>query len=164
MSKVKYECGVLGCETDKVIECTHCKYISCIKCTQMFILSQSKAECMSCHKEYDEQYLRQMFPSSWMKKEYTGWKKAKLIEREKGYLPETVDYIEREKNKTTVQKEHFKKKIELVQIEADIKQMQTNLKIKKNELKIIAAIDKNREKVRKQELKLMAKLMADATK
>jgi len=135
MAQQVYECGILGCETKHPIECAHCQYISCIKCTQTFILSQTKAECMNCHKEYDEPYLRTKFSKSWMAKDYAKWKKEKLIEREKGFLPETVDYLDREKNKLVVAKYILTLKANELQLKDDIVQAKHTIKLKKIEAK-----------------------------
>lgn len=99
MSTTKLECEVLGCEVDKLIECQFCQWKSCLKCLQTYILSSNIANCMKCSKEYDEEYLRKHFSKSWMSKDYVNWKKSKLLEREKGFLPETVEYIETERRK-----------------------------------------------------------------
>ena len=142
------ECDVLGCNTINPIICLSCNFTSCIKCTQTFILSQSIAKCMSCNREYAEDYLREMFPKSWMAKEYVNWKKNSLFEREKGLLPETVEYINTKKQKYIFQKftgeksiERFNLKIQLDTLKSEIKQNELNLKISKKQ--------KNKEELEK---------------
>ena len=134
------ECHVLGCNTTNPIICLSCNFTSCIKCTQTFILSQPIAKCMSCNREYSEDYLREMFPKSWMAKDYVNWKKNSLFEREKGLLPETVEYINTEKQKYIFQKftgeksmERFNLKIQLDTLKSEIKQNELNLKIAKKQ-------------------------------
>ncbi len=134
------ECDVLGCNTSNPIICLSCNFTSCIKCTQTFILTQPIAKCMSCNREYAEDYLREMFPKSWMAKEYVTWKKNSLFEREKGLLPETVEFINTEKQKHIFQKfagekavEKLNLKIQLETLKSEIKQNELNLKLFKKQ-------------------------------
>jgi hypothetical protein len=116
--KEQKECQVLGCEVKNYIECQKCNFISCIKCTETFILGNSKAECMQCKTEYNEEYLRQKFSKSWMSGKYSKWKKSKLIERERGYLPATIEHIavqNRIKEKGKYEHEYYQKSYELKQ-------------------------------------------------
>jgi len=130
-----FECDVLGCSVKKIIECMKCKYKSCIKCTQTFILSQTKAECMNCHQEYTEDYLRTIFTKSWMTKEYVDWKKSKLEEREKSYLPETVEYIEQEKRKNKISILILETKQKQLLLKTKCKELKQTIKSKESEVK-----------------------------
>ncbi len=139
-NKEKAERGVLGCETSKPIVCMGCNFISCGKCTQTFILSQTSAKCMSCNREYSEDYLREHFSKSWMSKEYANWKKAKLLEREKSLLPETVEHLNNEKLLkeillliSNLKVEKCKSKFELDKQRSVIKQAELQLKTLKRD-------------------------------
>ena len=117
-SEEKKECQVLGCEVKNYIECQKCHFISCIKCTETFILGNSKAECMQCKTEYNEEYLRDKFSKSWITGKYANWKKYKLIERERGYLPATIEHIavqNRIKEKEKYEHEYYQKSYNLKQ-------------------------------------------------
>jgi len=136
-SNNKVECGVLGCETSKPITCMGCNFISCIKCTQTFILSQSSAKCMSCNREYSEDYLREYFSKSWMTKEYAEWKKNKLLEREKSLLPETVEYLNDENLKKEIANLISQLKIERLKVKAEIEKQKISIKEKELNFKVL---------------------------
>lgn len=145
--KDEKECQVLGCEVKNYIECQKCNFISCIKCTETFILGNSKAECMQCKTEYNEEYLRQKFSKSWMSGKYSKWKKSKLIERERGYLPATIEHIaiqNRLKEKGKYEQEYYQKSYNLKQkinninselncLKHDLKSLRSNKELSKKD-------------------------------
>ena len=135
-TSTKVECGVLGCETSLYIQCLNCNFISCIKCTQTFILSQTSAKCMSCNRELSEDYLREKFSKSWMSKDYADWKKNKLLEREKGLLPETVNYLADEKKRKQISDLVREKRIEESKLKIQLDSLMFDYKSIKNEIKL----------------------------
>jgi hypothetical protein len=147
MNSSKVECQVLGCnitKLNKIIECVKCKWTSCTKCTQTFITSNSnEAKCMNCNQPFDEDYLRSTFSKNWINKDYKKWKENSLIEREKGYLPETMNFISVEKRKDEIKMLIFQLKAKLISLKNDYNastktvkffQRQTNA-VKKDEIK-----------------------------
>lgn len=95
MSKI--ECSVCCAEVKSAISCLACKYISCISCAQQFLLSTHNARCMNCSHAWDELFIRNTFPKSWVEKQYKDHRKASLIDIEKSYLAESMPYVEQYK-------------------------------------------------------------------
>jgi hypothetical protein len=151
-SEEKKECQVLGCEVKNYIECQKCHFISCIKCTETFILGNSKAECMQCKTEYNEEYLRDKFSKSWITGKYANWKKSKLIERERGYMPATIEYIavqNRIKEKEKYEHEYYQKSYNLKQ---KINNINSEIRCLKHDMKDLK-LNKELSKKDKQEAK-----------
>jgi ABC-type Zn2+ transport system substrate-binding protein/surface adhesin len=147
------ECGVLGCESFNNIECTRCKFISCVKCTQTFILSQTSAKCMNCNREYSEDYLREVFSKNWINSDYINWKKSKLLEREKGLLPETVGFLSLEKEKNAISKLIIQKKGEEIKLKCNLSEIQFKYKEAALNLKNYYSIKKLQEKEKRKSKK-----------
>jgi hypothetical protein len=145
----KVECGVLGCETSNYIQCLNCNFISCVKCTQTFIISQTSAKCMSCNRELSEDYLREKFSKSWMSKDYADWKKNKLLEREKGLLPETVEYLSDEKKKKQILNLIREKRLDENKYKLEFDSLIYEYKYIKNEIKNYIKNNKNSKKGKK---------------
>jgi hypothetical protein len=92
----------------KVITCTFCEYESCLECTKKYLLqSYHHSHCMNCKKEWDNKYMYENFPISWIKKEYRSNREILLLEEEKTYLPE----LQTEANKI-IELNKINKKIE----------------------------------------------------
>lgn len=127
------ECEVLGCVTDKLIKCPGCNYKSCLKCIQTFILKNNKTECINCKRVYDELHLRNMFSKYWMTKHYTKWRKEKLLESEKSFMIETMEYIDVEKRIDQFKKYRLTCQSELIDVKSKIIKLKKDIKTKEKE-------------------------------
>ena len=84
--------------TRKQVTCNFCQFDCCTKCIQTYLLdSVNDPHCMSCKKEWDQEFIRGKMTRNFMNKTYKKHREDILFEREKSYLPETQDVVEREK-------------------------------------------------------------------
>lgn len=160
----KVECQVLGCNITKVnkaIECLKCKWISCTKCVQSFILSQSNAKCMSCNQVYEEEYIRTIFTKNWLNNTYKKWKENTLIEKEKGYLPETIEHISIENRKNDIKLLIFSLQSSIIKTNLEVKNGKDLLKAKKieiNEAKKVVKKSETKDKSKNENILLQAQV------
>jgi len=148
------ECDVLGCVTDKLIKCPGCSYKSCLKCIQMFILKNNKTECINCKRVYDELHLRNMFSKYWMTKHYTKWRKEKLLESEKSFMIETMEYMDVEKRIPQFKKHQLLCQSELIDVKSKINKLKKDIKMKEKETVSKKLSDEVKE-VKKTELEVL---------
>lgn len=96
------ECAVC-CEpftlhTRKRIDCGWCSYAACASCAQRFILTLNDTpHCMSCNHAWDRQFMQLNFTKAFTTNTLKKHREQVLFEIEKGLLPETQPYAERER-------------------------------------------------------------------
>ena len=90
------ECVICCKQARQFVECynAECKFQACISCTQMYLLDQVHASCMSCKAGWEDSFLRATFSQGWIEKTYKQHKKKILLDMEKSYLAETVPYAQ----------------------------------------------------------------------
>lgn len=94
----KEEC-VICCEeinksNRKPITCPHCGVKTCISCIKRYLLDlYGDPNCMHCNVGWNNDFMRQTFPSSWISKEYKEHREKVLFDIEKARMPETQQYI-----------------------------------------------------------------------
>lgn len=100
MSKVSpslSECEVC-CEKRIVITCPYagCHYKACGGCYEKVILSSiNKPSCMSCKKQFNDDFFHSKFSNSFIKKKYKAHRENVLFRYEESLLPETQIHVER---------------------------------------------------------------------
>jgi hypothetical protein len=87
-------CNICCEDVKSVITCDSCDTECCIKCCKKYLLTIFDAHCMGCKKQWDEKFIRDSFPKSWVNGEYKHHIKNKLFEQEKTYIPITMEAIE----------------------------------------------------------------------
>ena len=83
--------------TRKAIVCGSCAHVSCMACTKTYLLqSVHQPHCMNCRKEWSPEFMNQVLPDSFMKKEYRAMRETILFEEEKTHLPPLQAEAERQ--------------------------------------------------------------------
>ena len=98
--KVKETCNIC-CEIFNKsvhipVECMFCKYKSCRKCCETYILSESIVKCMNaeCGKEWTRKFIRDSFTYTFIAGPLKKWREELLFQRERALLPATQPYIQ----------------------------------------------------------------------
>jgi hypothetical protein len=128
----KINCNIC-CEDVNVksaLTCASCNTTYCIKCSKTYLLSVFEAHCMGCKKQWDERFIRDSFPKTWVNGEYKQHIKKMLLEREKSFIPATmesvnrvVENLRRERNSSERRIASMKLSCKILSIESRIKQL-----------------------------------------
>lgn len=89
--------------TRKRIECMHCNLVSCTFCTTTYLQNNSMTpQCMQCHHMWSNQYIRENFGPTFIKKMATIRKETLFVEQQ-SFFPNTLDYVilRKQKNELT---------------------------------------------------------------
>lgn len=80
------------------VPCQYCPFTACKSCAQTYVLSQSEPCCMSpeCGRTWTRQYVRSVFPLSFIQTALRRHQEAVLFDQERALLPATQPYVERE--------------------------------------------------------------------
>jgi hypothetical protein len=121
----KKDCEIC-CDTKLfLVKCPYCSYEACETCYQKVILSSiTKPSCVSCKKQFNDDFFYDNFSDSFIKKKYKKHREEVLFKIEEVLLPETQPYVERIKK-------HEKLKDELYNIQVQIGKLEE----KKNMIK-----------------------------
>lgn len=119
------DCDVC-CETKlSTVVCPYCSYSACEMCYHRVILtSVTKPSCVSCKKQFNDDFFFQNFSESFVKKKYKKHREQILFKMEESLLPETQPFVERIKRQNNL-------KIELL----DIQKQMNELKEKQRKIK-----------------------------
>jgi len=94
--KKKYECSICCSIRTRILLCPYCSYISCIECNEKYTLETiNKSHCMSCKKEFSNQFFYDNFSKTFINKKYKNHRQKILFEREKYLLPATQPEVEK---------------------------------------------------------------------
>lgn len=93
MSSVKEECNICCNLSSNTLKCGSCDTLYCIKCSKTYLLTVPDAQCMGCKKQWDERFIRDHFPKTWVNGEYKEYVKKMLLLREKSYIPGTMEIV-----------------------------------------------------------------------
>lgn len=100
-----------------LIKCPYCSYGACETCYQRVILSSvTKPSCVSCKKQFNDDFFLTNFSDSFIKKKYKKHREEILFKMEEALLPETQPHVERIKRREVL-------KCELTEIEMQIKEL-----------------------------------------
>lgn len=114
MSSVKEECNICCNLSSNTLKCGSCDTLYCIKCSKTYLLTVPDAQCMGCKKQWDERFIRDHFPKTWVNGEYKEHVKKMLLLREKSYIPGMMGIVaERVRTLEREAKEHEIKNIEM---------------------------------------------------
>ena len=128
----KVNCNIC-CEdvnVKSVLTCMSCNTTYCIKCSKTYLLSIFEAHCMGCKKQWDDRFIRDSFPKTWVNGEYKQHIKKMLLEREKSFIPMTMRNVEQKvillrEKKYSAQNRILELKYEckIIEIESQITQL-----------------------------------------
>ena len=106
------------CIVRKAIECPLCDFKCCLDCFKTHTKSGGDIMCMNpdCRSIFQEKFIREHLPNSFIKKEYGSSRKNFLWDLEKGMMPETQHIVEAT--------------IELSQAEKELKAIQDEYRVK----------------------------------
>ena len=90
---------IICCETiKKSISCIYCNYTCCQTCATTYLKSLHEApKCMNCKKVWNNVFLKNTFSKTFVEKELKELKKDRLLERERGLIPATLQEVEQYK-------------------------------------------------------------------
>ena len=71
----------------KPLTCASCDFEACISCVQKYLLEVNRADCMACHAEKDEDYIRATFPAAWVNGPFKAHRERILVDLEIARLP-----------------------------------------------------------------------------
>lgn len=91
MSSISVECNVCCEEVKSSIFCGNCKWVSCIPCTETFLLSVPNARCMQCKAEFTEHFLRMYLSPSWIDRKYKPYIKEQQFAHERSLMSDDVE-------------------------------------------------------------------------
>lgn len=102
-SSVPKECYVccekLNKSTRKLITCS-CNFVQCNSCVEKYLLSLTfLPHCMNCRKEWDVEFLSTHLTKHFLFKKYKLHRETMLFERERSMFPETMPFVERERQR-----------------------------------------------------------------
>lgn len=125
MKKVieKRTCPILECSINtlnKFIVCPHCQFESCSNCCKRYILDNTTPECMSCKKNWNDDFVDSKFTATFRNKELKKHKEDIILEKEKALLPETMLYLNRKKRKDKIMNKMDELKKELKKLKEEL--------------------------------------------
>lgn len=78
----------------KPVTCPYCEYNACQQCQRTYLLqTMVDPHCMNCKRGWTNDFLRQIFPMSWIHGDYKRHRERCLFERERVRLPETQPMV-----------------------------------------------------------------------
>lgn len=100
-----------------LVKCPYCSYSACETCYQRVILSSiTKPSCVSCKKQFNDDFFLSNFSDSFIKKKYKKHREEILFKMEEALLPETQPHVERIKRRDIL-------KYELLDIDIQIREL-----------------------------------------
>jgi hypothetical protein len=95
MSVCETCCTEYTVQLRKQLNCPYCEYKSCVNCVKRYLLSTvSDPHCMSCRKEWNDDFLDLNFTKSFRTGNYKKHREDILIERELSILPTRQHRVE----------------------------------------------------------------------
>lgn len=114
-----------------IIKCDFCEFESCKECNKRYILNTMEdAHCMSCKKKWDRKIMFDKFEKVFVNKTYKIYREEILFDREKGLLPITQPYVERELKVEEIDRDILALRSDIQELYGKLEKLQN----KKNEL------------------------------
>lgn len=141
--KKKYECSICCSIRSRVLSCPYCSYISCVECNEKYTLDTiNKPHCMSCKKEFSNQFFYDNFTKTFINKKYKNHRQKILFEREKYLLPATQPEVEK-----IYKKERLYKQIkDIRKLIDELKTEEDRIRTKIFDIDVIKSEEKEEEK------------------
>lgn len=90
----------------KRVTCAKCEHTVCRKCMEQYLLTTMDApHCMACRVGWDAAFVAAHSSSAFHNQKLRAHHAQLLLEREKGFLPETVPFVERYRQRQRLQTE-----------------------------------------------------------
>src|SRR6478609_1004160 len=87
----------------KLVSCPFCSKSACLGCQKMFLSSIIRdPHCMHCKTGWNNAFIRNNFPSTWLDKEYKEIREKILLDQELAKIPDTQRFCEAAKRKETL--------------------------------------------------------------
>ena len=71
----------------KPLTCASCDFEACAVCVQKYLLEVNRADCMACHADKDDDYIRMTFPAAWVNGPFKAHRERILVDLEIARLP-----------------------------------------------------------------------------
>ena len=112
-------CEKFNLSNRRKVVCSYCPFNFCRTCCSEYVLSMpDDPQCMNCKKPWSREFLADSFTQVWMNTAYKAKRESLLFERERGLMPATQPYAEKEVKKRTEEKlvqNYFKQKNEILE-------------------------------------------------
>ena len=102
-----------------------CGYEACKECVRTYLLGTTHdPHCMNCRKAFEPEFITTNLNVSWMKSTYRDHRKKLLVEREISRIPDTMQYVENERQIITLTKQEEECKKAIKDLQFHLNQMQ----------------------------------------
>lgn len=135
----KGDCEIC-CETKlSLVCCPYCSYSSCELCYQRVILtSVTKPSCVSCKKQFNDDFFFQNFSDSFVKKKYKKHREQILFKMEESLLPETQPFVERLNKQNKLKDELFEIQIQMKELKEKQKRIKDQItELNRNDYEVL---------------------------
>ena len=106
---------------------TTCGNEACKECVRTYLLGTTQdPHCMNCRKAFEPEIITTNLNDSWMKSTYRDHRKKLLVEREISRIPDTMQYVENERQIITLTKQEEECKKAIKDLQFHLNQMQHN--------------------------------------
>lgn len=113
--------------TRKEVVCPHCNYKACVKCVKQHLLNQQNPNCMSCHIEFNREFIDLNMTKNFRTKELKQHRENILLDREKALLPATIVYAEQEKERRKMENDCLDMEAQIRALQAQIENIKLNI-------------------------------------
>lgn len=111
-------CDVYNKSTRKSVQCPFCSKNCCLQCAKMYISATAKdPHCMHCKVGWNSNFVRTVFPSTWLNKDYRNLREIILFDMEVAKMSDTQQFCEAYKHKG----ECILKKESYLEVQKDLK-------------------------------------------
>ena len=106
---------------------TTCGYEACKECVRTYLLGATQdPHCMNCRKAFDPEFITTNLNVSWMKSTYRDHRKKLLVEREISRIPDTMQFVENQRQIRTLTKDEEDCKKTIKDMQFNLNQMQNH--------------------------------------
>jgi len=118
----------------RAISCPYCNFEACKTCCEKYILGESTVKCMntSCGREWTRQYIKTVFPNSFINGKLKEHREALLFDIERSLLPSTQPLVEKQIKGENLDAEYKETKQKLRELSVKCYQLQTDIYNLKN--------------------------------
>jgi hypothetical protein len=117
----------------KEVVCPYCNYTTCVLCMKQHILNQKNPNCMSCHIEFNREFVDLNMTKTFRTKELPLHRENVLVEREKSLLIETVEHAEAIVRRRTMEKECSQMENQKYALYAQLNALEARIRQKRND-------------------------------
>lgn len=96
-------CPICCSNRTKTIRCLYCNFTTCSDCCQKYLLDNIIPKCMSCSKQWSNEFIQTEFSMSFVNGKYKHHRENILFDREQTLMPNTQIVLERKNKEKKIQ-------------------------------------------------------------